>query len=107
MLYACNPAAAAAMNATVDWDTPLGMFLLFRLCLVLPFPASVVPANDWHNDNLVLQLGRVFDSIIVRAHALRPIANSWVLWGGNEYLDLLKIWACEVDKNPAHNRAND
>jgi hypothetical protein len=98
-LYLLETEAASALvqQAVFDWNTPSGDFLLFRLCLVLPFPASVVPPHERCDDNITWLLWRVFNTVFVRPHAMRFTANAWVRWGGKSYLAIAKVWADAVD----------
>ena len=98
-LYSLETEAASALvqQAVFDWNSPSGDFLLFRLCLVLPYPACVVPPNERCDDNITWLLGRVFNTVFVRPHAMRITANAWVRWGGKSYLAIAKVWADAVD----------
>ena len=83
----------------IVWTSEMGNFLLFRCCLVLPYPADCVALAD-RNDNPVWYLGQLFDSVCVRDSDLRDVANIWVKWGGLEYLQLTNIWTSAVNAMP-------
>ena len=83
----------------IVWASEMGNFLLFRCCLVLPYPADCVSVAD-RDDNPVWYLGQLFDSICVRNRDLRNVANLWVKWGGLEYLKITNVWTSAVNAMP-------
>jgi len=77
----------AAFSPSLNWDTPVGLFLAYRLCLAMPFPESCIAANERLGCSAAA-LGRLLDSVCVRDHALRALADAWVT-GGARILDTI------------------
>ena len=80
-----------------DWSTPTGKNLLFRLVLVLPWPAAAV---DDPTATHCRALGCLMDNTIVRNSRRHRLANSWVLWGAKALRRMLTAWADAVDALP-------
>ena len=80
-----------------DWSTPTGKNLLFRLVLVLPWPAAAV---DDPTATHCRALGCLMDNTIVRNSRRHRLANSWVLWGAKALRRMLTVWADAVDALP-------
>lgn len=80
----------------IDWTSDSGKFLLFRVCLVLPFPSVCVPMAHRLN-NTVWHFGELLDAVCVRDHLLREIANMWVRWGGRSYLRITEVWKTAIN----------
>ena len=83
--------------APPDWSTPTGKNFLFRLALVLPWPAAAV---DDPTAAHCRALGHLMDSIVVRNSRRHRLANSWVLWGAKALRRMLTVWAGAVDALP-------
>lgn len=105
-IYSANPVPQSrdldtAVNvarraAPPDWRSPQGRSLLFRLVMVLPWPAASVVDGD----PLATALGSLMDLTIVRNNRLHPIADSWVSWGGKRLISICGVWAGAVDSLP-------
>ena len=72
--------------------SPSGQALLFRLVMVLPWPAACV--ND-PQARRALALGTMMDLTVVRNNRLHPIADSWVPWGAKR---LMSIFPCGLGR---------
>ena len=83
--------------APPDWSSATGRNFLFRLVLVLPWPAAAVddPAAAHCR-----ALGLLMDSTVVRNSRRHRLANSWVLWGAKALRRMLTVWADAVDALP-------
>ncbi|NBO39788.1 hypothetical protein EBU99_14580, partial [bacterium] len=66
-----------SIQSPVDWATPTGKSTLYRLLLVLPWPAAAV---DDPSAIHALALGHQFDTAVAPNHRLHRLANSWTLW---------------------------
>ena len=77
-----------------DWSTNTNKFLLWRLVIVLPFPADCVDETD---EDLCRMFGHLLDVTVARNDRLRKLANSWVGWGSRRFLSIAKLWASLVD----------
>ena len=105
-IYSANPAPqsrdldtaviGARRAAPPDWRSPQGRSLLFRLVMVLPWPAASVVDGD----PLATALGSLMDLTVVRNNRLHPIADSWVSWGGKRLISICGVWAGAVDSLP-------
>ena len=85
-----------------DWSSAEGKFLAFRLILVLPFPAAVMPPADPPSEGpLTRALGELMDAVCVRHSYLKDLANYWVDWGGRAYDNIMTAWLTAVNANPA------
>ena len=85
-----------------DWSSAEGKFLAFRLILVLPFPAAVMPPADPPSEgSLTRALGELMDAVCVRHSYLKDLANYWVDWGGRAYDNIMTAWLTAVNANPA------
>jgi len=82
-------------GAIIDWSTSTNKFLLWRLVLVLPFPAACVEAPG---GDLCRLFGHLLDTTVARNDRLRKVANSWVAWGSRRFLSVAKRWASLVDE---------
>ena len=80
----------------IDWTSDSGKFLLFRVCLVLPFPSICVPIA-YRLNNTVWHFGELLDAVCVRDHLLREIANMWVRFGGRSYLRITEVWKTAIN----------
>ena len=80
----------------VDWSSADGVFLFFRLVLVLPFPAAVTLGRA-DACPLTAALGRLFDAVCVRDGDLHELANYWVDWGRRSYNHVASTWRDAVD----------
>ena len=69
-------------------------FLLFRLCLVLPWPAHCVAAGEPPFISLFAQL---MDAATIPADRLRSIYNIWVPWAASTTRAIMRVWAAAVD----------
>jgi hypothetical protein len=98
---AAASAAALRLRATLGalaWDSPSGAFLIFRLLLVLPFPARVLRAGVGAGAASVRHLGELFDAVCVRNCHLRDVADNWTVWAGRELISFVRIWARSVSR---------
>ena len=105
-----TPARRAATSAAVlelraslgafSWDSPAGAFLIYRLLLVLPFPARVLRAGIGAFAT-VRHLGELFDAVHVRTTHLRGVADGWTMWAGQELISFVGIWARSVSRAAA------
>jgi hypothetical protein len=77
-----------------DWFSPSGQALLFRLVMVLPWPATCV---DDPLARHALALGTIMDLTVVRNNRLHPIADSWVPWGAKRLMSIFSVWSGAVD----------
>jgi len=80
----------------VDWSSADGVFLFFRLVLVLPFPVAVTLGRA-DACPLTAALGRLFDAVCVRDGDLHELANYWVDWGRRSYNHVASTWRDAVD----------
>ena len=79
-----------------EWSSPPGSLFLFRLLLVIPFPAcAAFPPSP--NSALMHHFGTLCDMVLVRNTDLRQLANSWVWWAGSEIESLVSSWSSDVD----------
>jgi len=77
------------------WDTPTGKSMLYRLLLVIPWPAAAV------DDNSALHaqaLGHQFDITVAPNNRLHGLANSWTLWASRNLASIIGAWRIMVDK---------
>ena len=97
-----NSALAQAHNALIDiptppvWNTPIGKSMLYRLLLVIPWPAVAV------DDNSALHakaLGHQFDITVASNNRLHGLANSWALWASRNLKSITTTWKSLVDKS--------
>ena len=99
-----NPhsAPSQAYNALIDlphpcrWDTPTGRSMLYRLLLVVPWPAAAVDENSALHAKA---LGHQFDITVVTNNRLHGLANSWTLWAARNLKSITSIWKSLVDKS--------
>ena len=83
---------------TADWTTADGKFLAFRLILVLPFPAAVLPPGGTPcAGSLTRAMGELMDAVCVRQTCLKDLANYWVGWGGHAYDRVATAWRTAVN----------
>jgi hypothetical protein len=78
----------------IDWTSPTGRNMLFRLLIVAPWPEAAV---DDPAAGVARGLGAMFDATLVPNDRLRPIANAWVSWAGVTVLRVCQKWSKEVD----------
>jgi len=69
-------------------------FLLFRLCLVLPWPAHCVSAGE---HPFILLLAQLMDATTIPMDRLRSIYNIWVPWAAATTRAIMRVWATAVD----------
>jgi len=81
-----------------DWTTPTGQNALFRLTMVLPWPAAAV---DDPSAVHIRAMGTLLDHTIVRSSKRHGVANAWVGWGGKRLYNIVRLWASEVDAHYA------
>ena len=83
---------------TADWTTADGKFLAFRLILVLPFPAAVLPPGGTPcAGSLTRAMGELMDAVCVRQTCLKDLANYWVGWGCHAYDRVATAWRTAVN----------
>ena len=87
----------SAAIASLDWDNPTSAFLLHRLVLVLPWPASRV---DDASALVTLGLGQLFDATVVPNSRIHATYNSWTSWGSKALIHSVRVWADAVDALP-------
>jgi hypothetical protein len=92
-------ADVSAAAQRFDWASDEAPFLVFRLVLVLPFPAAVC-GDAARGRSLTASLGRLFDAVCVRDSNLRALANYWADWGGRAYKLVASAWRDAVDGLP-------
>jgi hypothetical protein len=95
--YACSDAVhhlAGRCATAFDWGTPTDHFILFRLCLMLPWPASCVPPGELSFASL---FGELMDATVLPTNRLRRIYNSWAPWAGARTRSIVGVWARAVD----------
>jgi hypothetical protein len=71
------------------------MSMLYRLLLVIPWPAAAV------DDNSALHakaLGHQFDITVAANNRLHGLANSWTLWASRNLATITNVWKILVDK---------
>lgn len=98
-----NPHSALvqAHNALSDiptpprWDTPTGKSMLYRLLLVIPWPAAAVDDNGALHAKA---LGHQFDITVAANNRLHGLANSWTLWASRNLASIISAWRIMVDK---------
>jgi len=89
--------ALAALRVALplhDWNTPSGASLLYRLLLVLPFPAACV---DDAAAGVARALGRAFDATIVPVFRRHALFDSWGAWAIPSLRRMVAVWADAVD----------
>ena len=88
--------AKACKKALLDLDLSIGSsaFLLFRLCMALPWPAHCVPPGA---PSPISLFGELFDAAIVPPDRLRYIYNSWTPWAALNTLTMVQTWSSAVD----------
>ena len=80
--------------ATHDWDTPSGASLLYRLALVLPFPAACV---DDPAARAARALGSAMDATVVPVVRRHSVFDYWGGWAIPALMDITAVWAGAVD----------
>jgi hypothetical protein len=83
-----------SIQSPVDWATPTGKSTLYRLLLVLPWPAAAV---DDPSATHALALGHQFDTAVAPNHRLHRLANSWTLWATKQLRAITFTWKRLVD----------
>jgi hypothetical protein len=63
----------------LDWASAQGRFILYRLLLLLPFPATAAGPGQAH----VARLGRVFDAVQLPRRHLAHVIRPWVRWAAH------------------------
>ena len=86
----------ALLAGPVDWDSPSGHFLLFRLVTAQPWPAACVD-DPSDAPSVARALGALFDSICARRTSLHRVANSWVGFASRALRRACGAWGEAVD----------
>jgi hypothetical protein len=85
------------IHSAMDWTTPTGKSTLYRLLLVLPWPAAAVnDASALHT----IALGNQFDVTVAANNHLHRLANSWTLWAASRLKTITLTWKRLVDQQP-------
>jgi hypothetical protein len=84
-----------SIQSAMDWTSPTGKSTLYRLLLVLPWPAVAV---DDINALHAKALGSQFDATVAANNRLHRLANSWVLWAIKRMKAITMSWKSRVDQ---------
>ena len=95
---AARLAECAALCLSLDWDSLEGRFVLYRLVLALPFPASAAAADH----AVVRALGALFDSVVLPPSRLRGVATAWLQWASRWAADLGTARCVAYETRGAH-----
>jgi hypothetical protein len=85
----------------LEWDSAEGQFILFRLLLMLPFPATAAGPGQTH----VARLGRVFDQVRLPRRHLTRFIRPWVRWAAHHMSKLVAARKLAHKEKGAKNRA--
>lgn len=66
--------------------------VLYRLLVVVPFPAAIADALPTRRLPLTRALGALFDATVLPAYHLRPLANVWCRWAAKHVWNLAAAW---------------
>ena len=83
----------------VNWGTPAGRALLYRVVTVQPWPSSGLspppmetPFEQDPAMTVLWMLGCLLDNTSSQARLLRPLANAWCPWAVNAFERLALAW---------------
>ena len=92
----------ALLVPSLAWNNVAGRVLMFRLLLVLTFPASLVDnIDDMHETtDAIRAMGVMFESICVPRRFLKHLSNMWVRWSHRWLMALADIRSGRAHQGP-------